>query len=70
MKIVLQSSDFAHIGSWRRLMRSHVNKFGFWDDYKPVRRISRGAGSAVYEVTRVEDCKRFAVKAFPKSQFE
>jgi len=51
-------------------MRKHVSKFGFWDDFKPVRRISKGSGSAVYEVRRVEDGKKFAAKTFSKAQIQ
>jgi hypothetical protein len=47
-----------------------MSRIGFWDNYRPVRRISKGEFSAVYEVTRISDNKKFAVKAFTKSHFE
>lgn len=68
--MVLRSAQIDSLDTWRALLSLHVYKFGFWEDFKPVRRISRGTSSAVYEVVRVADGKRFAVKAFGKAQFE
>jgi hypothetical protein len=68
--MTFRSVELDSLEGWRSLLKKHVYKFGFWEDYKPVRRISKGIGSAVYEVARVEDGSRFAVKAFWKTQFQ
>lgn len=47
-----------------------MSRIGFWDRYRPVRRISKGEFSAVYEVARISDKKKFAVKAFTRSYFQ
>jgi hypothetical protein len=68
--MTLRSVQYNSLDKWRALLKRHVYKFGFWEDFKPVRRISRGTSSAVYEVMRVVDGKRFAVKAYGKAQFQ
>lgn len=68
--MTFRSVQFDSLERWSSLLKKHVYKSGFWEDYKAVRRISRGMGSAVFEVARMGDGARFAVKAFPKTQFQ
>lgn len=68
--MALRSVQFDSLEMWRALLKRYVYKFGFWEDFKPLRRISKGTSSAVYEVLRVVDGKKFAVKAFWKTQFQ
>jgi serine/threonine protein kinase len=43
-----------------------LNQKGFHSQFKPVRKLGHGNFASVYEVIRVEDSRRFAVKAFAK----
>lgn len=43
-----------------------INQMNFHSQYKPVRKIGKGATAMVYEMARLEDGQRFAAKAFSK----
>lgn len=52
-------------------MRQHLGKFinqkGFHAQFKPIKKLGKGNFASVYEVIRLEDGKKFAVKAFSKA---
>jgi len=52
-------------------MRGHLGRFlnqrGFHSQFKPIKKLGKGNFASVYQVIRVEDGKKFAVKAFSKA---
>lgn len=52
-------------------MRAHLSKFlnqkGFHAQFKPIKKLGKGNFATVYLVARIEDGKKFAVKAFSKA---
>jgi serine/threonine protein kinase len=44
-----------------------LNQIGFHKLYKPIKKIGKGGFATVYEVERLTDKKKFAVKAFSKA---
>jgi serine/threonine protein kinase len=52
-------------------MRNHLNKLinqkGFHVQFKPVKKLGKGNFATVYQVIRLEDGAKFAVKAFSKA---
>jgi serine/threonine protein kinase len=43
-----------------------INQRGFHELFKPLRKLGKGNFASVYEVERLTDLRRFAVKAFSK----
>lgn len=52
-------------------MRNHLGRFinqkGFHCQFKPIKKLGKGNFASVYQVIRVEDGSKFAVKAFSKA---
>lgn len=48
-------------------MSRFINQKGFHSQFKPVKKLGKGNFASVYQVIRVEDGKKFAVKAFSKA---
>jgi hypothetical protein len=52
-------------------MRNHLGRYlnqrGFHNQFKPVKKLGKGNFASVYQVIRVCDGKKFAVKAFSKA---
>ena len=44
-----------------------IQKGGFHEAFKPIRKIGTGSFATVFEVERFEDRQKFAVKAFSKN---
>jgi len=55
------------IESWSGLLAKKLNQKGFHKMFKPLRKLGKGNFATVYEVERVTDGSKFAVKAFSKS---
>lgn len=60
------SSDSAIIELWILHLSKIINQKGFHELFKPIKKLGKGNFASVYEVERVTDLKRFAVKAFSK----
>ena len=43
-----------------------LNQRGFHELFKPLKKLGKGNFASVYEVERITDLRRFAVKAFSK----
>lgn len=43
-----------------------LNQKGFHEMFKPMKKLGKGSFASVYEVERLTDRKKFAVKAFSK----
>lgn len=54
------------IESWSLHLSKLINQRGFHELFKPIRKLGKGNFASVYEVERVTDLRRFAVKAFSK----
>jgi serine/threonine protein kinase len=52
-------------------MRNHLSRYinqkGFHSQFKPVKKLGKGNFASVYQAVRVEDGRKFAVKAFSKT---
>ena len=51
---------------WAEKLRQQLNQVGFHQFFKPLRKLGKGNFASVYEVERVSDGQKFAVKAFSK----
>lgn len=47
-------------------MSSRLNQRGFHELFKPIKKIGKGNFASVYLAIRLEDEKKFAIKAFSK----
>jgi serine/threonine protein kinase len=47
-------------------MASRLNQRGFHELFKPIKKIGKGNFASVYLAIRLEDDKKFAIKAFSK----
>jgi len=54
------------IESWSLHLSKLINQRGFHELFKPIRKLGKGNFASVYEVERVTDLRKFAVKAFSK----
>jgi len=54
------------IEKWVSYLQRQIHQKGFHERFKPIRILGKGNFATVYEVTRIEDGKKFAVKAFSK----
>lgn len=48
------------------MLSRHINQKGFHEMFKPLKKLGKGNFASVYEVERVTDHAKFAVKAFSK----
>ena len=60
------TADLSLIESWSLHLSKLINQRGFHELFKPIRKLGKGNFASVYEVERVTDLRRFAVKAFSK----
>lgn len=51
---------------WRDILATQVNQRGFHELFKPIKKIGKGNFASVYLALRLEDDKKFAIKAFSK----
>lgn len=51
----------------KKQLGRHLNQKGFHSQFKPVKKLGKGNFASVYQVVRVEDGRKFAVKAFSKA---
>lgn len=51
----------------RVYLGKYINQKGFHNQFKPVKKLGKGNFASVYEVIRVDDGKKLAVKAFSKA---
>lgn len=51
---------------WKEILSKKLNQKSFHRHYKPIKKIGRGSFASVYLAFRLEDDKKFAVKAFSK----
>ena len=54
------------IECWTLHLSKLINQRGFHELFKPIRKLGKGNFASVYEVERLTDLKKFAVKAFSK----
>lgn len=54
------------IKDWRNVLARKINQRGFHELFKPIKKIGKGNFASVYLAIRVEDDKKFAIKAFSK----
>lgn len=64
--MVLYSKDQVMLRQWQKVLAKKLSQTGFHKIYKPIKKIGRGNFATVYLALRLEDDKRFAVKAFSK----
>jgi serine/threonine protein kinase len=62
----LFSNDLPTLKLWRDAMSSRLNQRGFHELFKPIKKIGKGNFASVYLAIRLEDEKKFAIKAFSK----
>lgn len=62
----LLSSETHRLVVWEKELEKHLNKRGFHEEFKPIKKIGKGNFAAVYLATRLSDQARVAVKAFSK----
>lgn len=51
---------------WRDVLAGKLNQRGFHELFKPIKKIGKGNFASVYLAIRLEDERRFAIKAFSK----
>ena len=51
---------------WGQQLGQQLNQMGFHQYFKPLRKLGKGNFASVYEVERLSDGQKFAVKAFSK----
>lgn len=56
----------AVIEAWTICLSQQLNQLGFHEMFKPLKKLGKGNFASVYEVERLTDGRRFAVKAFSK----
>lgn len=54
------------IEAWILCLSKKINRKGFHEMFKPLKKLGKGNFASVYEVERVTDHAKFAVKAFSK----
>lgn len=54
------------IETWAVYLSKKINQKGFHEMFKPLKKLGKGNFASVYEVERLTDGMRFAVKAFSK----
>jgi serine/threonine protein kinase len=52
--------------AWEKELEKRMNKRGFHEEFKPIKKIGKGNFAAVYLAARLSDQARMAVKAFSK----
>ena len=60
------TQNVVDINALIRILSAHLNERGFHYQYKPIKKLGKGNFASVYEVVRVADGMRYAVKAFSK----
>jgi serine/threonine protein kinase len=51
----------------RNNLNRYLNQKGFHSQFKPIKKLGKGNFATVYQVIRIEDGKKLAVKAFSKA---
>jgi serine/threonine protein kinase len=51
----------------RNNLNRYLNQKGFHHQFKPIKKLGKGNFATVYQVIRLEDHQKFAVKAFSKA---
>ena len=51
---------------WRNVLKQFLNQTGFHQQFKPIKKIGKGNFASVYLAEKIEDSKKYAVKAFAK----
>jgi calcium-dependent protein kinase len=51
---------------WRGILKQYLNQVGFHEQFKPIKKIGKGNFASVYLAEKLEDGKKYAVKAFAK----
>ena len=55
------------VDTWVHHLSRLLHQKGFHERFKPLRKLGKGNFATVYEVERIEDGKKYAVKAFSKN---
>jgi serine/threonine protein kinase len=58
--------DSSFVDVWIFHLSKLINQKGFHELFKPIQKLGKGNFASVYEVEKVTDLRRFAVKAFSK----
>lgn len=53
---------------WLKFLGRLICQGGFHRQFKPVRKLGRGASASVYEIASLEDGRRLAAKVFSKEE--
>lgn len=48
------------------VLKKHLNQKGFHEAFKPIKKIGKGNFASVYLAEKIQDKKKYAVKAFSK----
>lgn len=62
----LFNSNAQTLKSLREFLASRLNQRGFHELFKPIKKIGKGNFASVYLAIRLEDERKFAIKAFSK----
>jgi serine/threonine protein kinase len=62
----LYSTNLKALKEWKQILNKKLSQSGFHKNYRPIKKIGKGSFASVYLAIRLEDDKRFAVKAFSK----
>jgi len=64
--VVFYSDNPAQVKEWRDQLARRINQRGFHELFKPIKKIGKGNFASVYLAIRLEDDRKFAIKAFSK----
>lgn len=62
----MYSNNTEQLKEWRDILAGKVNQRGFHELFKPIKKIGKGNFASVYLAIRLEDERKFAIKAFSK----
>ena len=62
----MYSDNVGMLKEWRNVLAKKLNQRGFHQLFKPIRKIGKGNFASVYLAIRLEDDRKFAIKAFSK----
>jgi serine/threonine protein kinase len=64
--VSIYTADVKALKEWKQILSKKLSQGGFHKTYRPIKKIGKGSFASVYLAIRLEDDKKFAVKAFSK----